>query len=144
MRIEPGIGLLLNLPYADGGMDSKQRPYLVIGKEDNSFMLLNISSVAGKERKVLFDSNYLIKQYNPPFLKPSFVKLDAIYKVEICSALNNFVLCGGNKLNAAEMVNLLNAFEKYRSTHCVNVRYFTENEIQTFNARRYIAAEREK
>ena len=106
-------------------------------------MLLNISSVAGKERKVLFDSNYLIKQYNPPFLKPSFAKLDAIYKVEVCSLLSKFILCEGNRLNNDEMAKLLVVFESYKSTHPVHIIRLNENEIKTLNAMRYIAAHRE-
>jgi hypothetical protein len=75
VNIQPGNGLYLKLPhFADGGGGYK-RPFLVVNieKSKRRIFLLNISSVNGKEHKLIRDSNELLLQYNPPFRVPSFI-----------------------------------------------------------------------
>lgn len=102
-----GQGLLLRLPFADNGVLSGRRTFLVIGEEDGYILLLNVSSTKGKEHRLIHDSNEEIIHYNPPFKVSSFVKLDALYKVEKCEELKECILARNEKLDTEELSRLL-------------------------------------
>lgn len=125
MNIVPGQALLLQMTYADGQPCSYKRTFLVVDTDlvQNKVILLNVSSVAGKVRKVSFPSNRLISNYRPPFDKPSFVKLDSIYEIHYFSEIDNAVLHNGNPLDSGELTNIRTAFESYQrgNSVCFNV-----------------------
>ena len=124
MAIEEGHGLLLKLPYADGGTCSKKRTFLVIDTDSIHIYLLNVSSINGKRRKLLMDSNELIRIFNPPFVKPSFIKLDAIYCLINFPKLQRAILNSGNKLDLAELKRLKGKFNIYkRKNRCITATY---------------------
>ena len=109
MIISKGQGVLGQIRFTDGTMPSYDRPYLVIDADASGVTLLNISSSAGKERKLLFPNNREIKNYNPPFLKPSFVKLDSLVHITYAEASNLRILGGGACLNTQELSEIISA-----------------------------------
>ena len=56
-----------------------------------------------KERKVAFSTNERLRTYNPPFVIPSFVKLDSLTRVESADWGNLQVLNSGRILVANEL-----------------------------------------
>ncbi|MFW6016846.1 MAG: hypothetical protein ACOCRK_10450 [bacterium] len=134
MIISKGQALLLKLPYADGGVCKKKRPFLVIEVLNDSCYLLNISSVKGKFRKLQFKSNILINKYNPPFIKPSFVKIDAVYKLDYFPELTKSILNSGNKLNEKDFDNIKNKLISFKANNNVLSKSFTAEEIKQFNS----------
>lgn len=119
MDIQPGNGLMLQIPYADGAPGNYPRPFLVIGtsEENKEITLLNVSSVKGKETKLLMESNELLKKFNPPFMRPSFVKVDALYKVEYCAELENKKLMNGAFYDISELENVINSHQIYKEAY---------------------------
>lgn len=111
----PGNGLLLRLPFPDNNKLSGKRTFLSIGEEDGYIHLLNVSSIIGKESKLLKASNEKIIKFNPPFDLPSMVKLDALYRVEVCNDLNRCILCNGHPLDADEFDRIYGLYQVYKS-----------------------------
>lgn len=73
-------GFLGKIPFLDGKEPEYPRTYLIVRADEYGITVLNVSSIKGKEHKLLYPTNYPLKNYNPPFRKPSFVKLDsAVY-----------------------------------------------------------------
>lgn len=133
MRIDQA--LLLELDYADGGNHNKKRPYLIIDIVDNKILLLNISSVRGKEYKLGFASNKNIKKYKPPLIKLSFVKLDALYIIENNTNLQEFVLCNGRGMNPIELQEIKTAFYEFRENHKINESNIDIKYLMNMNAK---------
>jgi len=114
MVISKGQGVLLRIStFGDGGSCDKPRTFLVIEIDDEcqKIKLLNVSSVQGKERKLLYDSNIEIHKYNPPFLRPSYVKLDALYETSVNSMFT--ILNKGKSLDNTELVEIKEQFNDY-------------------------------
>ena len=98
--ISKGQGVLGIVRFADGTMPSYDRTYLVVDTDVSGISLLNVSSVAGKERKLLYPTNREIKKFKPPFLKRSFVKLDSLVHITYAEATALKVLHNGASLDA--------------------------------------------
>ena len=99
-----GHGILGCIKFVDGTMPSYDRTYLVVAVSNDYIEVLNVSSIRGKERKLAFSTNERLRNYNPPFVMPSFVKLDSltrVYKSEWGSLqiLNNGRTLDSNELN---------------------------------------------
>jgi len=104
MNVCEGQALLGRVAYKDTGkLPEKDRVYLVIKVTQTNVVLLNVSSVAGKEHKLTFPANYHIKNFNPPFMRDSFVKLDSAVTVSASQLSCFHVLHGGDSLNIAEL-----------------------------------------
>lgn len=71
--------------------------------------MLNISTVAGKESKLLLVENKLINKHRPPFLKRSFVKLDSLTHISIQEAQAMRLLDNGQTLDAGELYSIKKA-----------------------------------
>lgn len=69
------------MPFEDGTVNDYQRYFLVL-KAEEQVTCLNVSSVKGKEKKLLFPSNKEIIEYNPPFPFRTMVKLDSLYLMD--------------------------------------------------------------
>lgn len=144
MRV--GQGIFLKLNYADGGRANKQRPFLIINISKDIIYMLNISSVRGKAYKVGFKSNHNIKRYKPPFIYPSFVKLDALYRVENSNILNDFILDEGRAIHPTELSEIILCFNEYKSENDINRCYHSLEDILELNgveAIKQVAAEEE-
>ena len=81
MAFLEGQGILGKIPFVDGEIPPYDRTYLIVTVSTDYIEVLNVSSIKGKERKLAFPTNEKLQCYNPPFLKPSFVKLDSLVKV---------------------------------------------------------------
>lgn len=103
-----GQGILGRIKFRDGEMPQYDRPYLIVQVNNNSIGVLNVSSVKGKEDKAIFNTNYVISNFNPPFIKPSFVKLDSLTIVTESFIDNNCTLLkGGALLHPLEINSIL-------------------------------------
>lgn len=135
MNIEAGQGLYLQIPfYGDGEASSGARTFLVISVTENTVAVLNVSSTAGKEAKLVRPSNKEIKLFEPPFKRPSFAKLDVVYRIEYFTELTKTVLHNGAKLDPIEFKEILielNRYQRQKTQQCK----FTASEIVNCNKR---------
>lgn len=99
-------GVLGKIRFVDGEFPAYYRTYLIATVEQNYIEVLNVSSVRGKERKLAFPTNERLRIYNPPFLLPSFVKLDSLTRVESADWGNLQVLNSGRTLDADELARI--------------------------------------
>lgn len=122
MSIKKGQGLFFKLEkFANGAICEKARPFLVIDIIENSniIQVLNISSARGKEARLAYDSNLIIRKYKPPFKEPSFVKLDELYEIEYDSNLK--ILYNGVPIDEDEYMRIINKFNDYKKVKEVKV-----------------------
>ena len=106
MRYEVGQGLLAKIRFKDGVMPSYKRTYLVVEVGVNYIKVLNVSSTEGKEEKAQKRSNEILNNYEPPFKKPCFVKLDSLVKIDNPPE-TYIILHKGEKLNSKDLNNIL-------------------------------------
>lgn len=106
MNFMEGQGVLGRIRFIDGMMPAYDRTYLVVTVEAEYIEILNVSSVKGKERKLAFPMNERLKIFNPPFMKPSFVKLDSLTRVPEAEWKNLIVLNNGRTLDNSELIRI--------------------------------------
>lgn len=107
MQFQAGQGVLGRIRFKDGQMPAYDRTYLVVSADENSIHVLNVSTIKGKERKLFFPFNERLKVYRPPFMYPSFVKLDSLTEIPLqeCSELK--ILYGGQQLDGTELKRIV-------------------------------------
>ena len=103
MNFIEGQGVLGCIRFKDGEMPKYRRTYLIVSVADEYIEVLNVSSVQGKEHKLAFPTNKRIRKYKPPFIKPSFVKLDSLTKVYKADWQNLSILDNGLPLDLNEL-----------------------------------------
>lgn len=113
MRYKVGQGIYTRIRFKDGTMPEYKRTYLIVEVESNYIKVLNVSSIEGKEAKAQMFANKTLKHYNPPFAKPSFVKLDSLTKVENPPD-DYIILHGGETLNEVDLTEIISELNKYR------------------------------
>lgn len=106
MTYKVGQAVLAKVRFKDGDMPKYSRPYLIVGVGDNYIDVINVSSSEGKESKLQKKSNKALFQYSPPFIKPSFVKLDSLVRINPKNEQLK-LLCGGKTLNTKELSEIL-------------------------------------
>lgn len=106
MSFVVGQGILGKIRFVDGELPAYDRTYLVITVEPDYIEVLNVSSIRSKERKLAFPTNERLRSYNPPFEKPSFVKLDSLTRVESADWRNLQVLNSGRTLDGNELARI--------------------------------------
>lgn len=131
--VSPGQGLLLKTAFADGSECSYARTFLVIENSDNKLKALNVSSIKGKESKLIYPSNMRILKGRPPFVKPSFVKLDAIYIFEQCPEIERALLHSGQCINHDQFVAIFSSFSIYGLDNKVDGVAHTARELINLN-----------
>ena len=87
----------------DGEMPNKDRPYLIVAVGQSSIQTIDVSTIKNKEWKAGSYHNYILNSFNPPFQRPSFVKIDSLQTVEISKCANMRLLCGGASLDLTEL-----------------------------------------
>ena len=102
-----GQAILGKIDFLDGQIPKYYRPYLIVKIFENEIGIINVSSIQGKEHKLLFSTNKELIKYNPPFDKPSFVKLDSQQVISITKAEEMLLLCGGECLDSIEMKEII-------------------------------------
>lgn len=93
--------------FLDGELPTYERPYLVVGTEDEYIEILTVSSVAGKEWKLTLPTNREISNYDPPFPRRTFVKLDSLQRVHIPDLTDVRLAKGGRTLDETELSEIL-------------------------------------
>lgn len=106
MNFIEGQGILGKIRFVDGKFPAYDRTYLIVTAKADYIEVLNVSSIRGKERKLAFPTNERLRSYNPPFLMPSFVKLDSLTRVESSDWGNLHVLNSGRTLASAELARI--------------------------------------
>jgi len=102
-----GQGLYGKIRFVDGVFPAYDRTYLVVETYADKIGVLNVSSVKGKEYKLLFPTNKLINKHYPPFLLKSFVKVDSLVHVPNAEASKMLLLDNGNLLDSAELSKII-------------------------------------
>lgn len=95
--------------FLDGAFPAYERPYLVVGTDGEYIEILTVSSVAGKEWKLTLPTNREISNYDPPFPRRTFVKLDSLQRVHITDLEGVRLAKGGRTLDATELSEILKA-----------------------------------
>lgn len=103
MQFAEGQGILGRIRFRDGEMPEYDRTYLLISVGPDYIEVLNVSTIRGKERKLLFPSNERLRSYRPPFLHPSFVKLDSLTRVPLSECGDLQILHSGKTLDLMEL-----------------------------------------
>lgn len=103
MNFVEGHGVLGRIRFVDGTMPSYDRAYLVVAVSNDYIEVLNVSSIRGKERKLAFPINERLRNYNPPFVMPSFVKLDSLTRVSKSEWGDLQILNNGRALESNEL-----------------------------------------
>lgn len=98
-----GQGILGKIRFVDGELPEYNRTYLIINVTSEYIEVLNVSSIRGKERKLDFSTNERLRSFKPPFLKPSFVKLDSLTQVKRADWIELQVLHNGATLDQGEL-----------------------------------------
>lgn len=106
MSFVVGQGVLGRIRFVDGEVPAYDRTYLVVTAEPDYIEVLNVSSIRGKERKLAFPTNERLRTYNPPFVMPSFVKLDSLTRIESADWGNLQVLNSGRTLDGNELARI--------------------------------------
>lgn len=106
MNFIPGQGVLGRIAFRDGATPEYDRTYLVVSVSTEHIEVLNVSSVRGKERKLAFPTNERLRVFCPPFLKPSFVKLDSLTRVDAAEWGALKLLYGGQPLDGSELARI--------------------------------------
>lgn len=106
MSFIEGQGVLGKIRFMDGEFPAYDRTYLVVTAKSEYIEVLNVSSIKGKERKLAFPTNERLRLYNPPFVMPSFVKLDSLTRVESSDWGNLHVLNSGRTLDRTELARI--------------------------------------
>jgi len=105
--VQVGQGVLGCIRFKDGILPQNPRTFLVVFVSATQIGVLNVSSVAGKEHKLLFDTNKHINNYNPPFWKDSFVKLDSLVYITPAETAPLQILHNGDCLNQMELNEII-------------------------------------
>lgn len=137
MNIIPGNGVGIIIPaFATEKGTPYPRTLLVIDTNPylKKFTLLNVSSVRGKEHKILWSSNEPLTCFNPPFRVPSFVKLDEMYILDYFSEFDRAVFSSG-VLDAVELKRIQDKFAKFSLTSRVTTVSFSETAVKNSNPR---------
>ena len=136
MNIEEGQLLYLIPPELDCDRNIKKKRYLLILNVDddtNTVEMINVSSLKGKEHKLLYNSNILINNHLP-LPVPSFAKLDVLYTTNKFEGLSNYIAFNGNKLDKSELENI--KFERYKyikNANRIKVINYSEKRIKDLN-----------
>lgn len=87
----------------DGEMPNKDRPYLIVAVGQDSIQTIDVSTIKNKEWKAGSYHNHILNSFNPPFQRPSFVKIDSLQTVGLSECSNMQLLCGGARLDSSEL-----------------------------------------
>lgn len=113
---------------------NKNRYMLVVeyNSRENNIKMINVSSLKGKEHKLLFSSNIEINNYSP-LPVPSFAKLDTLYSIDYFRDLEKYIAFNGNILSDIQFEYLNNYRIKYMQSNEIEIIQFTENEFKKYN-----------
>lgn len=93
--------------FPDGEFPAYERPYLIVGIDDEYIEILTVSSVAGKEWELTLPTNKEIFKYDPPFPRRTFVKLDSLQRVHISELATVRIAKSGRALDETELSEII-------------------------------------
>ena len=102
-QFEEGQCLWGRIRFKDGSMPEYDRPYLIIEATEEIIKVLNVSTIKGKERNLLYADTTVINNYDPPFFKPCYAKLNSLIEVAVSDCEDIPFLCKGKKLDKTEL-----------------------------------------
>lgn len=110
--------------------------YMLVTKNDfenNTIEMINVSSIKGKENKLIYNSNIIINNYSP-LPVPTFAKLDTIYLLDNFVGLEKYVAFNGIKLGKTEFESIIKQRYEYINKYgkCKNVN-ITESDFKKTN-----------
>ncbi|MBR3152944.1 MAG: hypothetical protein IKF52_05025 [Clostridia bacterium] len=136
MKIEEGHLLKFIPPILDGNSYGNKKRYMLVincDNENNTIEMINVSSIKGKEHKLLYDSNIEIKNYNP-LPVPTFAKLDTLYTIDNFSDLQKFMSFNGTKISNSEISNIkLQRYNYIKNCNPTNVINYSETDFKKTN-----------
>ena len=139
--LEIGQVLSLRIRYnAKGDIAQKRHPYLVLDINDelNIVEIGQLSSVCGKEYKLLYKSNKLIECGNPEesvIDKDSYIQMDNFFIVENFPGLINFRR-QTDKLSAAKLRDVIREYRKFQEENHIDENrmvFMAQDEILQLN-----------
>lgn len=107
-----GQGIKGQIRFKDGELSEKVRPYLIVKVCSEYIEVLTVSTIKGKERKLAFPTNKKIDKFKPPFLKPSFVKLDSLIKIHKSEWKKYSIIHNGETLDFNELNNIISNIKR--------------------------------
>lgn len=107
MKYQIGQALFGKIQFTDGASPQYPRPYLIVEISGDRIGVLNVSSVQGKEHKILFPTNQVLTKHYPPFPKNSFVKLDSLQYISVKDADSMRLMENGAVLDSSELKSVL-------------------------------------
>ena len=109
-----GQAVLGKYQFKDGSFPGSKRPYLIVDINESEIGMLCVSTVQDKYEKLLWRTNHTLLRYDPPFWKPSFVKLDSLIYCDIEKVGNvGKLLAGGKVLNKADLNIILSRYKEF-------------------------------
>lgn len=103
--------------------------------ENNTIEMINVSSIKGKENKLIYNSNIIIRNYIP-LPVPTFAKLDTVYLLDNFSGLEKYIAFNGIQLEKTEFDSIIKQRYEYINKYCecknVNI---TESEFKKVNTK---------
>ena len=99
---------------------------------DNVIKMINVSSLRGKERNLLYDSNIEINNYLP-LPVPSFAKVGTLYIIDYFEELENYRAFSGKILNEIQFKYLNDYRLKYMKNKEIEIIQYTEEEFKQCN-----------
>lgn len=103
--------------------------------ENNTIEMINVSSIKGKENKLIYNSNIIIQNYTL-LPVPTFAKLDTVYLLDNFSGLEKYIAFNGLQLEKTEFESIIKQRYEYINKYCkcknVNI---TESEFKKVNTK---------
>lgn len=101
-------------------------------QKDCIVKMINVSSLRGKEHKLLYASNIEIENYTP-LPKPSFAKVNTLYTIDYFTDLENYVVFNGKTLIHSQFQNIDSYRLNYMKSKEIEMIQYTEKEFRKYN-----------
>lgn len=119
--------------YSNGTLNSerKKRLMLVVSITESFIRAINITKYEGKEIKMAYKSNMLIRNGIPPLKVLSIAKLDDTYLIENFAGIEKYIYNNGIKLNEQEYKKIKERMHKntINKIYTENMIYISEEKI---------------
>ena len=122
-------------PALSGGYMGKKPRYMLVveyNETDKIVKMVNVSSLKGKEHKLLYSSNIEINNYTP-LPVPSFAKLDVLYIIDYFKELDEYIAFEKQKLNNSQFKYLNKCRLDYMKNTQIEIIQYTEQEFNKYN-----------
>ncbi|EJT6473308.1 hypothetical protein N2W44_000377 [Clostridium perfringens] len=120
--------------FISGDIAEYERPFLVIGEEEDYLITLNCGSIKRSNLYKMLSDNYVrLKRHRPPFNVKTFVQVNEIYKVpkvpEIDKAMKSTVKLDERDFNI--VMDYYNFYDEKNNQR--NIKIVSEEEFKSLN-----------